>query len=736
MAVPAYPYKVSVTVSGGKTVEIYLRGDEHLKYAMTTDGYTLLSDSSGWWYATLSDEGKVVKSHFQLRAEEDETQGLKAFKSACLKGIEPEGTQASTLGRIMSAGSTASGNPVVGERHALVILMQYSDLPFKKTRDDFESLFNAENYNYDGATGSVRDYYRFASQGQLDYISDIYGPYTANYPMRYYGGNGIDGGDANPLELCVEAVKHLPDSIDYDKYDNDGDGLVDNVHIIFAGYGEEAGATTDAIWSHEYPHRINLKNDVGFSLAGYSCSPELRGNFGSNISYIGVVCHELGHSLGAMDYYDTNYSTGGSYTGTGQWDIMASGSWNDNGRTPPNFNPYVRSKVFGWNKMVTLSADTTITMPRMDENNHDEAVIYKVETGSSDDYFLLENRQKFKFDAALPGAGLMVYHVHPDIDRYSVTNTINATHPQALYPVCAAYSEPRLKEYGNINSSECPFPGSGMVSQFSSVTSPAALAWNGSAATVALSRIAMLSTDGSLTFAVSKEATPSEPDTTSVDTDRHLVYKESFESGVGNFSITTNMGTTVWRQHNKNELILGADGIPSPIDGNSLLMLYVNKGSGFTESEATSGEIDVDAGDNYILSFDIYCKDITSVPLFEMYIENQYGEYKVYTLNKTTDQWQTVEIPLAFSEDKFKYKLYGEMTSAGGLFIDDIKLYKEGKITKITSLNGVQELSGQALLYSLDGRCVGSFGDMRSRLKAGIYIVRNGNRMAKLFIRH
>ena len=65
--------------------------------------------------------------------------------------------------------------------------MQYRDLAFKHSQEEFDKLFNTLNYNEGGATGSVRDYYRFASQNQLDYISDIYGPYTSAYPMSYYG---------------------------------------------------------------------------------------------------------------------------------------------------------------------------------------------------------------------------------------------------------------------------------------------------------------------------------------------------------------------------------------------------------------------------------------------------------------------------------------------------------------------------------------------------------------------
>ena len=291
---PANPYKIKVFDANGREVEIYMRGDENIKYAATLDGYTLLNNSEGWWYATVADDGDVVKSDFMLVAEGCESAELKNFKSGCPKGLVPSRKSEIQSNLVLGIRKSKPKSPLIGKRRALVILMQYQDVKFKKTKEDFEKLFNLLGYDYNGATGSVRDYYKSASQGQLDYFSDIYGPYTSKFPMRYYGANTYSGGnDTNPLELCVEAIKSLPTDVDYSHYDNDGDGLVDNVHIIFAGYGEEAGATSDAIWAHEFPYRITLENEIGVSFEGYSCSPELRGNYGANITNIGVICHFL-----------------------------------------------------------------------------------------------------------------------------------------------------------------------------------------------------------------------------------------------------------------------------------------------------------------------------------------------------------------------------------------------------------------------------------------------------------
>lgn len=731
LAVPAYPRKIVVSDINGKPVEIYLQGDERLKYALTTDGYTILGDSDGWWYASITSGGDVVKSNFMLVAKEDESEDLRRFKSECPKGIKPKCELVSKAYKSSSTKRTVSAESVKGERRALVVLMQYKDLKFKKTKEEFNALFNTLGYDSDGATGSVRDFYRFASQNQLDYISDVYGPYTAQFPMAYYGANGApSGNDMRPLELCVEAVKNLPEDVDYSLYDNNGDGLIDNMHIIFAGYGEEAGASTDAIWAHEYPHVIPLGIEVGYALAGYSCSPELRGNMGNGISNIGVICHELGHALGAMDYYDTNYNIGGEFVGTGVWDIMASGSWNDEGRTPSNFNPYVRSNVFGWCEVVELEANRLVVMPKAKIDNSDETLIYKIETGDSGDYFLLENRQNSFFDSALPGQGLMIYHVHPDIEITNSTNTVNVTHPQGIYPVCASYSEPKVKKYGNINSSECPFPGSSGVRYFSSETSPAAVSWTGSKADVTISNIE-ISDDGIVSFSTMAD-TIDKPDKTDSLIYEKNIYAESFEQNISDrFLINSIMGKEQWMSYKKGDFVVDAVRIPEATNGKGVFMLYSGKTSAVSESEALSTNINVESGQSYVLSFDIYCmaEAMSPIPFFEFFIEDGRGEHGVYSLNEITDEWSRVEIPLIVDGNSIKYRLYGRILT-GGIFIDNIKL---DKMENETSIGSIMKSEADIILYKFDGTCLGKY-EKYCHLQPGLYIVRQGKMVKKLFL--
>ncbi len=735
-AAPAYPYKIYVNLETGDSVEIFMRGDESLKYAISSDGYTLLNDSNIWWYATLNDDNKIVKSTFSLTPIGNESDELLKFKSRCPKGLIPEREPSKTGNRSSERKRSKATGPLIGEKRALVILMQYKDLQFKKDTNEFEALFNEIGYNIDGAFGSVRDYYHFASQGQLDYLSDVYGPYTSSHNMRYYGGNGIGGNDAHAVDLCIEAVRSLPKNVDFSIYDNNNDGLIDNVHIIFAGYGEESGANSDAIWSHEYPYRISFQNDIGYSIAGYSCTPELRGNRGTGISHIGVVCHELGHALGAMDYYDTNYGTGGEYVGTGKWDLMASGNWNGEGCLPANFNPYVRSEVFGWNQQIELAPNEEFYMPRMELDNANKTFVYKVGTGCDGDYFLLENRQQYSFDSAIPGSGLLIYHVHPNIERNNLTNSVNVTHPQGLYPVCASYSKPTEKNYGNINSSECPFPGVKNIRSFTSSSVPCAIAWDGSLANVFIKDIMMNSLEGSISFTTTQndEDDPINPEPT---TDTLLVYKESFESSTDNMKIVSITGKSQWRTYRKGNFIVGAENIPEAFDGDNILMLLSEKDNSIlkNESEVISQTIKVEPGKRYILSFQI-CNQMSPLnvnpPSLELFVEDDNGEHRLYALKEEITKWQKVEIPLIFSGDEFKYKFWG-LVNIGGVFIDDVRLFKEETIESGMTPILVPEHQ-KAKMYDINGTYIGLYSKGNNRRETGVYLIHQDGKTKKIVI--
>jgi hypothetical protein len=65
MGAPADPNPIKVEQPNGSYVTIILKGDEHIHWAESEDGYTLLRNRNGGWdYAVLDSSGDLTCSGF------------------------------------------------------------------------------------------------------------------------------------------------------------------------------------------------------------------------------------------------------------------------------------------------------------------------------------------------------------------------------------------------------------------------------------------------------------------------------------------------------------------------------------------------------------------------------------------------------------------------------------------------------------------------------------------------
>lgn len=498
--VSAYPNPIEFKQSDGSIIKIVLMGDEKVKWAQTLDGYSALYNKSGdFEYAILNEKGDLIPSGILVRNESERNSSEKSFLATISKGLFYSEDQVSMMKSIwdIKASEAQKAFPTTGNRKLICLLIGFKDKAFTKTKTDFENLFNQVGYTTGGATGSVKDFYLENSWNQFNLTVDVAGPYTASQNMSYYGGNDASGNDLRPRELVLEAVNFADPTVNFANYDNDNDGTVDGVYLIYAGYGEEAGGGANCIWAHAW--QITPVTKDGKTISKYSCSAELRGSSGTTITSIGVICHEFGHVLGAPDYYDTNYSTGGQFEGTGQWDMMASGSWNNNGVTPAHHNAFTKIYFYSWATATTLTAAADITVHNAAENQS----FYRINTTTSGEYYLIENREKHKFDAYIPGSGLLIYHVHSGVMTSASSNTINTTYPQRMYPVCAsATTNPSTTpaSYGSINSAGCAWPGTSNKTSFTDATTPNMKSWAGANTAKPMTNIARNATAKTVSF--------------------------------------------------------------------------------------------------------------------------------------------------------------------------------------------------------------------------------------------
>ena len=576
MAVPAFPDMVVFRQPCNRetTVSIYLKGDERVHWAETVDGYSLLhGDDGSLMYAMRDENGNMIASNLLATEKEMRSQEVRDFLEKTPKHLRFSKRQIDELLNIWKQVENAKSGPktmtnVLGEKKFLVILFAFNDKSFTFNKLDFKRLFNQVNYTTHGSTGSVHDYYYDVSGGLFSLSVDVVGPYTGMYNMAHYGNsnNGYQ-------DFANEAVEMASADVDFSRYDNDGDGYIDGLHIIFAGVGEEAGGGADCIWSHKWnifnaPEYNNTIVDV------YSCSPECSGSDGTELTAIGVICHELGHVFGAPDYYDTDYEgSGGQFPGLGSWDIMSGGSWNRGGRTPAHHNPYTKLYIYNWKTCDTIDATAARYIMNPVETGGE---IHRVNTSTNGDFFLLENRQPIKWDVGVPGHGMLVYHIHPSAHGASVSNY---RHPQQIYILAKPYnptdSMPNSSptSYGILGHTDTPYPGaSGMRDSLTDNSAPWFRPWSMAKNNTPIYNISENETTQQVFFTVQK-LSPDPTSATVIGVDRQSVVVDW--TPYGNMNVLVVMSTEE-----------GAFGIPSgmynvgdSVDGGGVV---IYRGSGKT----------------------------------------------------------------------------------------------------------------------------------------------------------
>ena len=332
--------------------------------------------------------------------------------------------------------------------------MNFKDKAFVTPVDTIKNMIDGENFtrNYSysytiyGETytehiissGTARQYFHDQSWGQYNPIFDVIGPVTVSQNLAYYGQNdSYYNQDSYPDKMISEACK-LADTqfgVDFTQYDNDNDGYVDFVYVIYAGFGEADGGPANTIWPHNSTliyQGQGIKCIVdGKQVNNYACSNELQ-YYGKVYNGIGTFCHEFSHVLGLPDLYITeNKST--THKTLGQWDILDYGPYNNDGNTPPGYSAYERFYC-GWLTPRVLTEPENVPLQTIDSqeallvcNGDNHNLI-----GTSPDpqtFYLLEARNQEGWDKYLPGEGLMITRIMYDYSKWS-SNSVNNTKDQ------------------------------------------------------------------------------------------------------------------------------------------------------------------------------------------------------------------------------------------------------------------------------------------------------------------
>ncbi|MBO7590219.1 MAG: M6 family metalloprotease domain-containing protein [Prevotella sp.] len=514
MAVPANRKAVNVTQPDGTTVTIQLLGDEWQHFNTTTDGYSVVKNQQGYYVYAEKKNGELKATQMVAHNAQERKANEQAFLQNMKKYQAPDMTPAiaNMKKRVEAIGAQrrAQGNRATNYENfkGLIVLIQYNDKEF--SREDYptiaNNMVNQENYTgFDNnqRTGSVRDYFTDNSEGKFQPQFDVVGPYTVNY-SQYDGRN-------NSSQILVDAINAANPDIDFSQYDGDGDGIVDLVFFILAGNGANYGGNDENLW---WPHRAVIfdeekyntgKNPYiykdGVLLWDYASSTELCGWTQQpstvKIDGIGTICHEFSHVLGLPDFYDADYEgSGGQSNDPGDWSLMASGSYLNNSNTPIGYSLYERYMAGFIDDIETISQPGNYTLEPLANNQKG----YRLNTPESKEFFVMENRQKnaFKWDAYLPGDGMLVHRVDLSNEGIWQANKVNADPEHNYYELLRADG---VK--GGASASD-PFPGSKNVHELTNVSSPYNLkTWTGKDNQFGVFNI-QKTTDGNITFTIDR----------------------------------------------------------------------------------------------------------------------------------------------------------------------------------------------------------------------------------------
>ncbi|MCH7965765.1 MAG: M6 family metalloprotease domain-containing protein [Bacteroidetes bacterium] len=357
---------------------------------------------------------------------------------------------------------------------ALTLMGQYTNLSGNYTQAEFQSLL------YDGPnpTGTVTEYYSEVSYNQLFFTGDAKGWYDMPRTLEEYeGGNsGLSpqGGPRFVWELMQvsDPTLNYADYIQY--YDGQGRPHIGFLAVIHSGADASAGAFN--IWAHRWDFTVfsgqpYTTDDID-PVSGqnviidgpYAIMSEISGsnNNSGPIATIGVFAHEFGHIFGVPDLYDTD----GSSAGIGEWCLMASGSWGGNGsspETPVHMSAWIK-KELGWVTPINITSyQGPLSVPNAEEN----PIVYRMWQGGTitNQYFLIENRQRLGFDVNIHNSGFLIYHIDDNLSG-------NQNEDHYMVDVEQADGLRNLNNGQGRGDAGDPFPGSTQNTRFDFVTNP------------------------------------------------------------------------------------------------------------------------------------------------------------------------------------------------------------------------------------------------------------------------
>ncbi len=477
-AAPAMPGFSKVTQSDGSTLTVQAVGDEWYSLLYTADGLVVERGNDGdFYYVTTSGLSKV-KAHDAAQRDMAEISFVNANKGLMsLEAIESSDVMSGKQDLIArSVNLKKVSVPQTESPRIPIILVQFKD---KSMSNSYTSLNN--HFSDETGSKSVYKYFKDQSNGQFTPQFDVYGIYTLENNRAYYGrdGNSRDqglSGSNGRGKVVQDAIIAAGTDIDWSQYDNDNNGRVDVVMVVYAGVGQaQATSVTDALW----PCRWSLDGAIGSTMYrngktinDFAIFNEVGGKYDSNTALdgIGTFCHEFSHCLGLPDFYVTG-SSGYSNTGLSDWSVMANGCYDGSksSDTPIGYSAFEKH-FMGWMNYIEPNEGNQYSLPVLNNqsNPNDQAVVVKAlyDTPYKYEYWVLEYRKAQGWDINIPAEGVLISHYTYIYDKWNSNQANYLNQLQGAEIVGSAYGKgyktsftsttsPAMKAYLNENGTDC-----------------------------------------------------------------------------------------------------------------------------------------------------------------------------------------------------------------------------------------------------------------------------------------
>jgi M6 family metalloprotease-like protein len=432
-AVPFVDQPLQFRQPDGKTLTIYLTGNNYFAEQRLADGKLVVYDNNlkGYAYAVVSADGSELQSTGQLAktplqprlSAELSSQSVQKQQglSTAAKAALVEQAQQQLLGEaelelhdtheLTDVSSRAAISADTGTQalpatvRGLTVIIQFPDQAGTISKTQVESFLNDLTYTGFGNAQSVRGYFRQVSGNKLDYQNTVTRYYTAKNNKSYYADNSQTA-SVRSQELISEALNWLENTegFDFSTLTTNSSKQILGLNFFYAG--EADSAWSKGLW----PHMGGLS--PRFCADGVCTSRYQITNMGTNMA-IGTFIHESGHLLlGWPDLYDYDGSSEGSVASFCVMGYGAIGAQNKFKPTPP---VGVFRHLAGWDTVTELNPALNSQAPtgQLSHTSGARQLYRWGNPANNKEAFYIEAIHQSGQNQYQPDQGLAIWHVDP-----------------------------------------------------------------------------------------------------------------------------------------------------------------------------------------------------------------------------------------------------------------------------------------------------------------------------------